>query len=422
MKKLSIIALLFALAILVILPSTPVLAIADPDSPPQISAVYVYENCLEDGDCGILIDYYLDYDPVPGIPTETATEAYFAVFVDTDGTTQLRSVAPYTYVDSGYERGLVWIYFTAAEVTTYGISEANKALYKVWLMGNPTIPSGWAGDPPKTTVEIDYWQTSGDTAVLLALRVLYYADVLELIWALDMVEVTALGNRLTSAGESYFENVIQDLRSMAPGAFSTAEMKPTIEDLDYLSSFSATATGVIVGTPVTLADGTNNENTSGAGEIVFELGNGTVGTVTGAVVTGAPLDLVAGTNTVTITGAGAIVVEVELQDTTTAIEDIVVGTGFDLTDLATDFGMSRWMLSGIVWMIMTVIICAAVYRGTPEGRFGSGGTNKIVVIVFDICIVGGMLLGLLKPVVAVGLFLAFGMFTGYMLFFRGAHF
>lgn len=410
--------LLFALlaVLLAVIPTTPVFAIADPDSPPQVSAVYVYEDLLEDGDVGVLLDYYLEY---AALPSETATEAYLAAFIDTDGTTQLKSVAPYTYVNSGYRRGLIWIYFSADEVTTHSIDQANEALHTVWLMGNPTLD--WAGDPPKTIVGIDYWQTTGDTAVLLALRVLYYADVLELVWSLDMIEVTALGNRLTSVGESYFDNVIANLCTMAPLAYSVSEISPDIEDLDYLTSFGATATGVIVGTPVTLASGTNNENTSGAGSIVFELKKGTVGTVTGAVVTGTPLDLVAGTNTATITGAGAIVIEVELVDTTTALTDIVTGTGFDLTNAATAFGMSRWFFSGVIWLVMSVLICAGVYRGTPEGTFGGAGMGKVVLIIFDICIIGGVLLGLLKPVVAVGLFLIFGFITGYALFFRGAN-
>ena len=402
--------------LLVVIPATPVLAIADPDSPPQVSAVYVYEDCLEDGDIGVLIDYYLEYAV---LPDETVSEAYLAVFVDTDGTTQLKAVAPYTFVNSGYRRGLAWVYFTATEVTTYGIDQANEALHTVWLMGNP--PLAWAGDPPKTTATIDYWQTSGDTAILMALRVLYYADILEIAWTLDMIEVTALGNRLTSTGESYFENAITSCRTIAPLAFAVSEIVPTIEDLDYSTSFGAIATGVIVGTPVALTSGTNNENTSGAGSLVFELDKGTVGTVTGAVVTGTPLDIVAGTNTATITGAGAIVIVVELVDTTTAQEDIVIGTGFDLTDAATAFGMSRWFFSGVVWLIMSVLICAAVYRGTPEGTFGGAGMGKAVLIVFDICIIGGVLLGLLKPVVAVGLFLVFGFITGYALFFRGAN-
>ena len=410
--------LLFGLiaVLLAVIPATPVFAIADPDTPPQVSAVYVFEDLLEDGDLGVLLDYYLDY---AALPDETVSEAYLAVFVDTDGTTQLKSVAPYTFVDSGYRRGLAWIYFTAAEVTTHSIDQANEALHTVWLMGNPTLD--WDADPPKTIAGIDFWQTTGDTAVLLALRVLYYADVLEIVWTLDMVEVTALGNRLTATGESYFDNAIANLRIMAPLAFAVSEISPTIEDLDYITLFGAIATGFITGTPVALTEGTNNETASGAGDIIFELAQGTSGTVTGAVVTGSPVTVVAGTNTVAVTGAGAIVIVVELSDTTTAFEDVVIGTGFDLTDAAAAYGMSRWYFSSVAWLIISVLICAGVYRSSVERGFGGAGMGKVLLFVFAICIIIGTWIGLLKPVVAIGLFIIFGMYVGYILFFRGAN-
>jgi len=39
----------------------------------------------------------------------------------------------------------------------------------------------WGGVPPKTIAGIDYWMPAGASAdVLLALRVLYFADLLEL--------------------------------------------------------------------------------------------------------------------------------------------------------------------------------------------------------------------------------------------------
>lgn len=171
MKKLLSGLLILVLTVLML--PTSVYAIADPDTPPQVSAVYVYE--FPDGSVGTLIDYYLDYAV---LPTETATDAYLAVFVDTDGTTQLKSTAPYTYVDSGYGRGLIWIPFTAAEAAAYSLDSASIADYRIWLAGNPTL--SWSGDPPKTITTIDQWNTTGDMAVLLALRILYYADVLEL--------------------------------------------------------------------------------------------------------------------------------------------------------------------------------------------------------------------------------------------------
>jgi len=51
-----------------------------------------------------------------------------------------------------------------------------------------------------------------------------------------------------------------------------------------------------------------------------------------------------------------------------------------------------------------------------------GGSGKTVMIVFDICIIGGAVLGLLDILVAVLLFIGFGILTGYVLFFRSSSF
>ena len=401
----------------------PALAIADPDTPPAVNAVFMYEDLLEEGDVGVFVDYFLDYS-ITGNPTETATEAYLAPFIDTDGSTQLGTVAPYTYQDGGYGRGLIWIYFTAAEVTTHGIDRANIALYEVWFVGNPTLD--WDADPPKSVVGIDYWQpVDSDPAVLLALRVLYYADVLELDWSLDLIEETSLGNRLTTLGESYFVNVIPNLRTIAPSAFSAGVYDPVMEDLDYATSFGAVVTnagGTVTGSRITLAEGANNVDVLTLGTLTIELNRGTEGTAATDVstVTGSPTTLRYGTNTITTTTLiGNIVVDVELVTTQTIITDTIVGTGLDLTDLAADFGMTRLMFSGLVWLALAVVICGIVY--TTGERQGIRGGGKVVMVVFDIWIIAGAILGLLSMLVAVLMFIAFGAFTGYVLFFKQAY-
>lgn len=426
MMKLLRLLILVGILPAILLPM-PVYAIADPDSPPGVRGVYVYEDCLETGDVGVLIDYYIDYTDTGN---ETATDAYLASFIDTDGTTQLDTVAPYTFVSSGYGRGMIWIYFSEADATSYGLDSANQALHSVWLMGNPTVESGWTGDPPKTTAGIDYWQTTGETATLLALRILYFADRLELAWSLDMIEETSLGSRLTDAGESYFMNVIPNLRTIAPACFSSGIVAPTYEDLDYSATFGATmtdGTGTVTGSPITLTEGDTVVTVTVAGTFTFELEKGTVGTVTdlGGTVTGSPVELVAGTNTITVTVAGTFTVSVELETTQTAITDTITGTGWDLTDVAADFGMSRIMFSGFVWVIITVVICAAFYKAISRSRRfagGGGGSGKAVMLVFDICIIGGAVLGLLTILVASLMFIGFGFFTGYVLFYRQANF
>ncbi len=417
--------ILLIILVLMVAIVSPAYAIDDPDTPPAVNAVYVYENLLETGDTGVLIDYYLDYDPVPGIPDEVVTESYLTVFYDTISTTQFKSVSPYAFVDSGYGRGLAWIYFSASEVTALGIDSANIADYEIWLVGNPTL--AWAGDPPKTTAIIDVWNTVSNPSTLLGLRVLYYADILELAWTVDMVEATAIGNRLTTLGESYFDNVIANLRTMAPSVYSASEFEPTREDIDYTTEFGAIltdGTGTAAGSPITLASGNNNVNVTADGTFTLELLRGTVGTATSDTVTivGSPVALVAGTNTIT-TNAGApgnIVVAVALVDTQTDITDTVTGTALDLSELAARFGMSTMMFSGLVWLAISVIICGAAYRVSTQAGY-TGGGGKAVMLIFNVCIIGGAVLGLMSVLVAALMFIAFGTFTAYIVFFRGAN-
>lgn len=405
---------------------SPVLAIADPDSPPAVNAVYVYNDLLQDGDAGILISYGIEYAV---LPAETATEAYLAAFIDTDGTTILRAVAPYTFVDSGYGNGYVWIYFTAAEVTTYSIDSVDSALYRVWLMGNPTVASGWAGDPPKTVGAIDYWQPAdSNTALLFALRILSAADGLELDWALDLIGSTSVGNKLTATGEEYFTNAINDLHSMAPLAFASGEEAIDPEDINYYTEFGATmtnGTGTVTGSPITLSSGANTVDVTVAGTFTLELEVGTIGTVvngTGAV-TGSPVDLVPGTNTVVVPGGGTgtLTVTVSLDNLAEDLESQASGGILDLSGVGTMFGMSRWMFSGLIWLLASVVLCAAVYGVDASRETYSGGSGKVVMLAFDVMILIGVFLGLVHPVAGVLLFLGFSALVGYVFFFKPAN-
>jgi len=545
----------------------PVIAIDEPDSAPQVNAVYVYE--FVDGSVGVLMDYYLDYAT---LPTETATDAYLAVFVDTNGTTQLKSVSPYTFVDSGYGRGLIWIPFTATEVSDYGLTSASIADYRIWLVGNPTLPwttptaseamdgavaddggvqtdetaesnsaaandmtllpavpvvddayyfggdspfdtltinigtqgngtwvitweywngSTWVelgsvvdgtsafeatvgnhdvtwamptswntvavdgttaywvrarvssytaivtqplgtqswinyADPPKTITTIDQWNTTGDMSVLLAYRVLYYADILELEWILDMIESTSVGSRLTATGESYFEGVIANLRSLAPAAFSSATKNPDYVAISYDTAFGATATSgtaTVVDSPQTLTEGIDSVDTGiTTGTIIIDLAQWTSGTITddtGTLNGGPIIDLYPGVNTLTVAAAGTFTTDLEVIDTATIYGDTVTTTGFDLTALGAIFGMSRWMISSLVWLFVTVIACAATYVGASRSSLGGDdGSAKMVSFLLVVMLIIGNLLGLLHPLVTSIATIAIGAFIGYILFFR----
>jgi len=420
MKKLRFLRITAAISLimvlLVVIHPLPAYAIANPDSATTIGTVELYEDLLETGDLGVLFDFETFYAT---LPTETVTEAYVAAFNDTDGVTHLKTTVPYTLLNKGYGVGMAWLYFSAAEVTAGSIDVADIALYRVEVYGNAAL--GWIPGPAPSTVDtIDTWNTTGDSHVLLSVDVMTYADTLEAEWELHMVKETPIGDRLTTYGETYFENVMSGARTLATAAFYTDESGPIQEDeIDKEMSFGATmtdGTGTCTGSPITLTSGANTVTVTVAGTFLIELDYGTVGTAASGTgtVNGSPVTLREGVNTITVPGGGTgdITVTVQLQNTQTRITDTVTGTGFDLTALATLFGMSRLAFSGFVWLLISIIICAASYDR-------AGG--KTTLLVFDICIIGGTLLGMVPMLAAVLLFIGFGFFSAYVFFFRGAN-
>jgi hypothetical protein len=273
---------------------------------------------------------------------------------------------------------------------------------------------------PTTSDTIDTWNTTGDIKVLLSLDILAYATSLESTWLLDLIKDTTVGKKLSLYGEEYFENVISGARLLAPNAFYKDTTGPIIEELDYTPEFGATitnGTGLCTGSPIQLISGVNTVPATGDGTFVLVLKKGTVGTAASiggsGTVNSSPVTLVSGINTITVPGGGTgnISITVQLESTQTHMTDSVTGTGFDMSAAAIAFGMSPALFSALVWLVVTILICAAAYANV-------GG--KTTLLIFDICIIGGTVLGLMPLLVAVLLFLGFGLFSAYVFFFRGA--
>jgi len=247
-SRLLAIAVSLALGIIIIVPGIA-LAINLPEVL-QINAVWVYRNCMEDNDQLYLIDYTIDYDPdsnplTDDNPDENITEAFLVRLMN--GAVELGSTAPYAYYDEGYDRGVVALYFPAADPPGWG------GTYTMILVGNPTL--AWGTGPPETSVgTFDLWQDwpISTTQEILSSRILWLADQLELAWAVDMIETTASGSRLTEYGESYFVNVIPDLRTMAPSAFVGQIIQPEVEKREFTGDYSGDLAASVIDTPLDL--------------------------------------------------------------------------------------------------------------------------------------------------------------------------
>ena len=243
-KKLTrwLLPTLFAILLLLAFTS-PVLAIADPDSM-SISAVYVYRNVRETGDQLYLIDYSIGY---AANPDENITEAFLCRLMN--GSTELRAVAPYAYYDDGYDRGVIAIYFNAADAPAW------EGSYSMYLVGNPIL--SWVADPPSVYIStFNLWQdnTIATQNTVVSSRVLYLADILELAWSVDMIEASGGGHSLTSFGEDYFTNVIPYADEIAPYAFAGQIIQPEVEDVDTSTAYADALVTSIEGTPLDLTD------------------------------------------------------------------------------------------------------------------------------------------------------------------------
>lgn len=235
---------LTAAVILLLSLASPVFAIANPDSQ-TINYVSVYQDLLEDNDRLFLIDQNTNYG---ALPTETATQGLIVRLL-TAGGVEVRAVAPYTFQESGWNRNIISIYFSAADAASIPVTWA--AAYNIQLAGNPAL--AWPGVPPTLNGAIDEWYAvDGQSANRAALtsRILYYAEQLELEWSLDLITETSVGNRLSTLGESYFVNVVAGLRTIAPDAFSAGTADPIREDFDPDDATSVALVAGVIGTPL----------------------------------------------------------------------------------------------------------------------------------------------------------------------------
>lgn len=421
------------LVLTVFLPATPTYAatIAPPDAPSQVLEAIAYPGLLESGDLGVLVEYSIPYAT---LPSTIVTNAYTVQFIQADNVTQLAAVAPYTFVSSGYTTvigrpaGIAWLYFSAAQVAAYSLTYTNASSYGIWIAGNPMLT--WTGTGcPLTKSGLTSWVTTGVVKTQLGLKILDYADVLGTYWSLSLSQSSPAGTVLTTTGEQYFIPSITNLRTMCPQIFSAGSATPVAPFLNYDIKFGVkitNLTGTATGSPITVTSSTQNITVTAVGTFTAVLAKGTSGNATsilgGATVTGSPLDLYAGTNTITVTSTGNFTLHLQVVTTQSIARSWLVGTPFDPKPLADKFGLPESLTGGLEWLLVTILICAFVYGGIkdPNAPYAEDKSGKVVMLIFDICIIGGAVIGILPLLVAILMFIGFGALTGYVLFFRSS--
>jgi hypothetical protein len=230
-KKMKILRLILFISIIGLLACCciPVYAISSTPTILLINSVTPFENNLQVGDMAFAVDYTITYTSPP---TETVTTTYNVRLMN--GTTELRSASPYSFFDNGFNKGLVWIYFSASDVTNLGITW-NNVNYIMRLDGNPT--ASWSGSIPSAPAvgSLSFQWTNASTTVganqiLLTNYILAEAQSIQNAWN-SLTNYTLYTNtatngpKLTSVGESYFAGVISGLDALVPNALQTSSQQ-----------------------------------------------------------------------------------------------------------------------------------------------------------------------------------------------------
>jgi len=397
--------------LLITLIATPTFAIDDPDSL-SIASAKAYRNLAETGDMLFVVDYFIDYT-IAGIPDENVTDAYLVELIALDGITVLGAVAPYTYYNSGYDQGAASIYFNATDAAalTWGVA------YTVKLVGNPML--AWAGAPPETNSIIDEWNSADNQNAVLAIEILRLAEKYELAWAVNMIDDTVDGPKLSIAGMAYFANVVVSLRILAPGAFAEGSVDPIYENITYSTDPGGVITDMVgtltAGSPLDYGDGENTIDIAvlGTFDVFLNLNNTGIVTTGTMTVTGSPVTLGLGHNTITTTGAiGNIIITVSESNTGTAIIDNLIGTPLDFTAMADAFGTTRGMVTTILYLVVCLV---ALYYVAKTGN------RKGIMIIVNLELITGAVTGMLPLGLVLGMTMFAAIIITFFTFYRSSN-
>lgn len=240
-------------------------AINEPDDITVVEAVG-YEDVLETGDMSILVYYDIYYAGT--LPVEPASQSFFVNILKNGAPFSAEpALQPYAYNDLGYNRGVCGYYYTAAEVTAYGINTTNLSLT---LSGNPLM--NWTATIPVENGSIS-WSTSTPSNVAIGNKILGWALQLQQYWQLELVGSVGTQMYLESAGIDYFSFSVQNIAQICPEIFkyqtrppeyktwtATATMFPTLAP-----SLEPTASAGIFG----LTTGALSTGMVGIGIVVF---------------------------------------------------------------------------------------------------------------------------------------------------------
>ncbi len=221
--------------------------VAEPTDTPTILLpfVRVNRNLITDGDMLIYGDYNIPYVPyTSALPSQSATDTYVIQLLD--GDTLIGSVAPFTFMDNGYNRGAFGFYLDAGVSwnTTYTIRICqNPAFFTTPLSWNYVMPI--TAYTSSTSQEINQFE--------LGVNIIALANRLNTAYLgrYAFTDTSSGGTVLSSpTGETYFRGAISGIQAMAPNLYLvqalnivSSKVYGTSKFVGYQSRYNSTWVG-----------------------------------------------------------------------------------------------------------------------------------------------------------------------------------
>ena len=239
-----------------------------PDSDPTISNVNANINLIESGDVLIYGEHNIPY---AALPAEDADDTYIFRLIDTDNSTHLGAILPFTQLDNGYNEGGFSFYFTASDNLT------TDQQYIIRISQNPAN-----FDSPQHydyVMPLSAWTSSvtqDDNQVELTLNIISMAQNLESAHDATLLESSAGGTVLSDpTGERYFRGIIYGIQLMAPDLFLvqvlTIDTADRLWTTDQFDQYEGRFTGTWLGTTTANTSATFGTTTPTLMTMVFLL-------------------------------------------------------------------------------------------------------------------------------------------------------
>jgi hypothetical protein len=232
----AILILLSSITASILLISPVFASIPQPDSSPTINFTHVNRNLILTGDVAVTGEYNIPYASLPAV---NADQAFYIRLIDLDGTTEIGSVTPYVYFNSGYGHGAFMLYFATG--FTWGTN------YTIRVSENPSqfaLPVNY-----DFVINAADFFTGSDTTDAqqadLGSQVLKIAADLQTHYPSYTFSQTIPGRTVLASptGETYFSNAMPGLQTMCPDIFLIQLEYPDVTSTNWTTAQADTYAG-----------------------------------------------------------------------------------------------------------------------------------------------------------------------------------